>query len=95
MVIKQALNIEKAFNTIHGGFSRKDDYPPQRMMEEPIKSGTFKGVSINKKKWDIMLDEYYELHSWDRVTGRQTRDGLSKLNLDEVAHRLAKKIRIS
>jgi aldehyde:ferredoxin oxidoreductase len=94
MVIKQAINIEKAFNTIHGDFSRKDDYPPQRLTIEPIKTGAFKGASISKKKWDNMLDEYYKLHGWDRVTGRQTKDRLSKLSLDFVANRLVKKRRI-
>jgi len=64
-------------------------------MEEPIKSGPLKGASIEKEKWDIMLDEYYDCHGWDRITGRQTRDGLSKLGLAGAARRLEHKGGIS
>jgi len=88
LVVDSAINIEKAFNTIHGNFSREDDYPPPRLMEEPIKSGAFKGALIDKKKWDKMLDEYYHLHGWDKRTGIQTRDGLMELGMEEVAKKL-------
>ena len=52
--------VEKMFNIRHRGFSRKDDYPPKRLMEEPVKSGPLKGEMLKREDWDRMLDEYYE-----------------------------------
>lgn len=78
-------NVEKAFNVLHAGFARRDDYPPQRFMEEPVKSGPAKGELLVKKMWDKMLDEYYQLHGWDIETGWQSRRQLKTLSLTEVA----------
>ena len=85
MIGERIHNIEKAFNTLHTGFSRKDDYPPQRFMEEPIASGPAKGERLTKEKWDKMLDRYYELHGWDKETGWQTRKCLEELDLGDIA----------
>ncbi|MFC2014350.1 aldehyde ferredoxin oxidoreductase family protein [Chloroflexota bacterium] len=85
MVGERIHNVEKAFNVLHVGFSRKDDYPPQRFMEEPIKSGPNKGELLSREKWDRMLDEYYELHGWDKSTGWQTRRCLEALDLNSIA----------
>lgn len=74
----------KAFNMIHAGFSRKDDYPPARLMEEPIQSGPFQGERLRKADWDKMLDEYYSLHHWDRETSWCTKESLELLRLQEV-----------
>lgn len=93
-IAEKAINIQKAFNTLHANFTRKDDYPPSRLLEEPIKSGPFKGSVIEKSKWDKMLDEYYVLHGWDRSTGRQAASQLRNLGLEEVANRLAEKERL-
>jgi len=94
-IAEKAINIQKAFNTIHTNFTREDDYPPSRLLEEPIKSGPFKGSVIEKSKWDKMLDDYYELHGWDKSTGRQTASQLRDLGLEKVANRLAEKGRLS
>jgi aldehyde:ferredoxin oxidoreductase len=88
MIGKKLHNIEKAINTIHGGFDRKDDYPPKRYWEEPVKSGPYKGDHIDHGTWDKTLDEYYSLHGWDPETGLQTREGLEELGLMVVADRL-------
>jgi len=92
--VEKAINIQKAFNTLHTNFTRQDDYPPARLLEEPIRSGRFKGAVIEKAKWDKMLGEYYELHGWDKSTGLQTASGLKEIELKEVAHRLAEKGRL-
>lgn len=88
-IAERAINIQKAFNTLHGNFTRKDDYPPSRLLKEPIKSGPFKGCVIEKDKWDKMLDDYYELHGWDKSTGLQTTSKLQGLGLGGIASRLA------
>jgi hypothetical protein len=38
-----------------------------------------------------MLDEYYNLWEWDIKTGKQTRSALEKLEMKEIANRLAQK----
>jgi len=90
MMGRQGINLEKAFNTIHAGFDRRDDYPPRRYMEEAIKSGPYAGLKCDKEKWDEMLDRYYELHGWDKETSLQTRQGLMELGMEDIAQKLEK-----
>ena len=71
------------FNVKHAGFTRNDDYPPKRLMEEPIKSGPLKGELLRREDWDTMLDQYYALHGWDKDTSWPTRDKLDELDLHE------------
>ena len=77
-------NVGKAFNTLHAGFSRRHDYPPERLMKEPIKSGPTKGDYLDRDEWDKMLNKYYELHGWDKKTGWQTKECLHSLHLKEI-----------
>ena len=84
------LNMEKAFNLIHTSFDRKDDYPPPREMNEPIPSGSKKGWKLEREKWDALLDEYYEIHGWDKKTSYPTRRCLEDLGLHEIAEDLVK-----
>lgn len=83
-------NVQKAFNTIHAGFTREDDFPPKKLMTKPAQTGPFKGDVLDKKQWNKMLDEYYKEKGWDRETGLQTEEGLKKIGLGEVANKLKK-----
>jgi aldehyde:ferredoxin oxidoreductase len=87
---RQGRNLEKAFNTLHTNMGRQDDLPPRRYMEEPVKSGPYKGHRCDREKWDEMLDEFYELYGWDKETGLQTRTCLEELDMHDVAERLDK-----
>jgi aldehyde:ferredoxin oxidoreductase len=82
--------MEKAFNLIHTSFDRKDDYPPPRELNEPIPSGSKKGWKLDREKWDALLDEYYEIHGWDKKTSYPTRRSLEELDLKEIADDLEK-----
>jgi aldehyde:ferredoxin oxidoreductase len=88
-------NVEKAYNVLHANFGRRDDYPPERMMNEPVKSGPLKGQRLDKNQWDKLLDRYYRLHGWNVETGLQSRECLIKLDLEEVATDLERASRIS
>jgi aldehyde:ferredoxin oxidoreductase len=90
----KANNLEKAFNTIHAGFNRSDDYPCYRYYNEPVRSGPYKGERIDHEQWDRMLDTYYRLHGWDTKTGWQTRKGLEMIGLSDVATLLEKRGRL-
>ncbi len=90
LIGRSSYNLEKAFNTIHTSLDRKDDYPPARYMEEPVRSGPYKGYICDKGKWDAMLDRFYELHGWDKKTGLQTRKCLTEMDMEDVAKKLEK-----
>lgn len=90
LIGRRAYNLEKAFNTIRTELNRKDDLPPKRYREEPVKSGPYKGYKCDEDKWNEMLDEFYELNSWDKVTGWQTRKCLMELDMEDVAEKLEK-----
>jgi aldehyde:ferredoxin oxidoreductase len=81
-------NVEKMFNVYHAGFTRDDDYPPIRLIEEPIRSGPLKGEWLKREDWDKMLNEYYTLHGWDPLTSWPKKEKLIELNLNECIGRL-------
>ncbi len=64
--------------------------PRKRQMEEPIHDGPYKGEGSRKGNWNAMLDKFYELQEWDIGTGLQTRSGLEKPGMKDVAEKLAK-----
>ena len=86
---RRIQNIEKGFNTLHAGFTRKDDIPPPRFFESPITGGAFAGAKLDAKGYDRMLDDYYAAHGWDRDTGWQKASGLDELELPAVKLKLA------
>ncbi len=79
-------NLERAFNT-REGFSRRDDYLPERFIKESVKNGPIKGQIY---EMDQMLDDYYEARGWDKDTGVATRKKLESLDLKFVADDLEK-----
>lgn len=85
---EKILHVEKAFNILHAGFGRDDDYPPQRCLEEPVPRGSIAGFRLGKEKWDQLLNEYYEMHGWDVRTGFPTRAAFEALGLGPIANDL-------
>ncbi len=75
------LCLEKLFNYTHAGYTREDDYPPRRLMVEKVPSGPAKGSVLDKERWDKLLDHYYDIHGWDRLTGLPTKETLEKLGV--------------
>ena len=75
-VADRIWNVERAF-IVREGVTRKDDILVGRFTDEPIHGGPFDGLSVDREKWDKMLDEYYDLVGWDRKTGVPTRANLS------------------
>jgi len=83
------VELRKAFNTLHRGFTREDDLPPARLLAESIASGPRQGARLDLDEWNDALDRYYRLHDWDVRTGWQTRQSLTAVGLEHVANRLA------
>lgn len=86
---EKVQTLERAFNLLHAGLGRRDDMPPKKFVEIPVHEGIFKGERIDLEKWNRMLDEYYDLHGWDRESGWPTKKTLSSQGLGEVAAKLA------
>jgi aldehyde:ferredoxin oxidoreductase len=61
-------NLERLFN-VRQGMGRADDFPPRRLLEEPIATGPATGERIDRKKYEMMLTEYYLIRGWDPETG--------------------------
>jgi aldehyde:ferredoxin oxidoreductase len=89
-ITMRQINLEKAFNLRHTRFGREDDLPTPRDLSEPIPSGPLAGWKMDREKFDQMLDEYYDLHGWDRKTSFPTRETLVALGLESVAEDLEK-----
>jgi aldehyde:ferredoxin oxidoreductase len=55
---------------------------PWRLLNEPVPDGPNAGYSTSQEELDRMLDEYYDMHGWDRETAQPTADTLSELGLE-------------
>ncbi|MEM1856556.1 MAG: aldehyde ferredoxin oxidoreductase family protein [Thermoplasmata archaeon] len=87
MVIgERTYNVARAFN-VREGFSRKDDYLPERVLKDPIPKGVSKGSFVRKEELDSMLDEYYQARGWS-MDGIPTKAKLHELELDDIANEI-------
>lgn len=79
---ERIYTLERMFNNREGA-SRKDDIPPERYLVEPtpLGLGDFKGKTIDREKFEGLLDEYYAAHGWDS-DGVPTPETLARLGLE-------------
>jgi len=82
-------NLARAFNVRKVQKGRR--HPPERLMTEPLQSGSSKGQLISREDLNKMLDEYYTVRGWDLGTGVPTRKKLKELNLDYVCDEIGAK----
>jgi aldehyde:ferredoxin oxidoreductase len=76
--------VERMYNLVHGGFDRKDDMPPRKLMDTSVSDGRYRGEHLDEEHWNRMLDEYYRLHSWDIPTGQPTEHALREIGLSNL-----------
>jgi aldehyde:ferredoxin oxidoreductase len=74
-------NLCRCFNA-REGITRKDDILPPRFTEEPLPDGPSKGQRVTKEELQSMLDNYYDLRGWDKITGIPTSAKLRELGLE-------------
>jgi len=86
---RRIQNVEKAFNTLHAGFTRQDDVPRPRFFETAISAGPYAGAKLDAQRYAGMLDDYYAAHGWDPASGWQTARCLDELALPAVKAKLA------
>jgi aldehyde:ferredoxin oxidoreductase len=75
-------------------WSRMMDYPPTRWFTEPITKGPYKGATLDRTKFDTLLDMYYAKRGWDN-RGIPTHSTLEKLGLKDVAEQLSRNITLT
>ena len=75
-------------------WSRSMDGPPARWFDEPIKEGPFKGTTLDREKYNRMLQLYYDKRGWDD-RGIPTKSTLAKLGLEDVAHELVRYVKLA
>ena len=74
---ERIFNLEKCFNVLHTEWTRRDDMPPERFVSRAL-DGKFK---LDAKAWEGMLDRYYDLHGWDKTTGKPVEETFVRINL--------------
>jgi len=79
---ERASNVERAYN-VREGIRRDDDTLPERLLKEPLPDGLSKG-SILGKDFEQLIDEFYEVCGWNKVTGIPTKETLKRLGLVEM-----------
>ncbi len=68
-------------------WNRSMDVPPARWFDEPITKGPLKGSSLDREKYDSMLQVYYNKRGWDN-RGIPTKTTLMRLGLEDVSQEL-------
>jgi aldehyde:ferredoxin oxidoreductase len=69
------------------GFDRHLDFPPARLIEEPIVDGPNKGHVLSKEDIHNLLTWYYNKRGWNK-NGIPTKETLLRVGLSEVAEEL-------
>ena len=55
--------------------------PRERLFREAVLSGPARGLTLDRDKWNRMMDHYYDLHGWDRESGLPTAETLTYYGL--------------
>ena len=64
------------------GATGEGDILQWRLMLEPLNSCPNSGFFTYPQELNMMLDQYYELHGWDKETARPTAETLRALGLE-------------
>lgn len=78
---ERVYNLQKIFN-LKCNLTRNDDTLPERIFKERIPDGPSAGMSVDKKKFEELLDEYYQARGWS-IDGIPTKAKLDELEIDE------------
>ena len=88
---ERVFNLERALQVRNWDRTRQVDeavIPYFEQVENWINPYIGEGVGLDREKFSSLLDEYYALRGWDKVTGRPTTEKLVELGLSDVAREL-------
>ncbi len=74
-------------------WSSTQDWPPARWFSEPLTKGPYSGATLNRSKYETMLQWYYQHRGWDR-RGIPREATLKRLGLEDVAHELKQHVKL-
>ncbi len=80
---ERCWNLKKAFN-IREGWSREDDWLPERWLQDPLPEGASKGAYVKADDLNMMIDAYYQARGWT-PEGLIPKAKLIELGLEDVA----------
>lgn len=80
---ERIITLERAIN-LRRGVRRKDDTLPERFFRETISTGPAKGIKLDRRRFEQLIDEYYDLRGWDKETGFITEEKLKELGMTTV-----------
>ncbi len=72
-------NLARLFNE-REGFTRRDDYLPERIHADKLTTGPTAGKLLPKEEYEKMLSEYYAIRGWDQ-DGKVTESKIKELGL--------------
>ena len=98
---ERIFNLQRGIMLREGWKAKEDDYPPEYNFTEPIQMSSvnprmivpgpteepvsFMGNVLDRKKYEEMREEFYQLRGWDTETGLQEPETLSRLGMEDVA----------
>jgi len=101
---ERVFNLQRAILLREGHKGREDDTLPESDFTVPLKSETGnpegllpgkegevisrKGAIVDRKEFEKVKDEYYQLRGWDMKTGLQRKMKLEELELHDIAQEL-------
>jgi aldehyde:ferredoxin oxidoreductase len=104
---ERVFNLVRAIFAREGHVGRRDDTLSEFNFTVPLETDTAnpeclvlgkdgtplskKGAVVDRKKFEDMLGEYYQLRGWDVSTGLQTKSTLQEIHLGDVAASLEQK----
>ncbi|MGD0159427.1 MAG: aldehyde ferredoxin oxidoreductase family protein [Candidatus Bathyarchaeia archaeon] len=92
-VADRVFNLTRAFWIREYGnkWGSHMDVPPARWFEDPLTKGAFKGRTLDRTKYDNMLQMYYRKRGWDE-RGVPRKSTLKSLGLDNISGQLGVKL---
>jgi aldehyde:ferredoxin oxidoreductase len=79
---ERIYNLTRLIN-ISRGMTSKEDWLPERDFQDPIPTGPFKGLTLDREKFKKMIKTYYELRGWDE-SGIPLKKTLLELGLEDI-----------
>jgi aldehyde:ferredoxin oxidoreductase len=83
LIGERIWNLQRLYN-VREGIRRKDDTLPERFFEEPLPDGFSKGQVIEREVFEKALDDYYNMHGWDKQ-GIPTKEKIRELGLEDLS----------
>jgi aldehyde:ferredoxin oxidoreductase len=82
-VAERAWNLTRLFNA-REGFTRRDDTLPERLFTQVSTRGPSEGQVVDRDSFERMLDDYYQIVGWDRLTGIPEDKKLKELGIEKL-----------